>query len=112
MGEFGVLPQHINYITALVPCVVTVKLENGQYRLFVVSGGLVEVKDGVMTILASTAENAEDLGEGEKLYKDVEAAEERLSHVSFYEPTYENSVRSVQLARARHRATQLRATAH
>ena len=52
IGEFGVLPQHINYITALVPCVVTVKLENGQYRLFVVSGGLVEVKDGVMTILA------------------------------------------------------------
>ena len=111
MGEFGVLPQHINYITALVPCVVTVKLENGQYRLFVVSGGLVEVKDGVMTILASTAENAEDIAEGETLYKDVVAAEERLSHISFYEPTYENSVRSVQLARARHRATQLLAPA-
>ena len=108
MGEFGVLPQHINYITALVPCVVTVKLENGQYQLFVVSGGLVEVKDGVMTILASTAENAEDIGEGDTLYKDVVAAEERLSHVSFYEPTYENTVRSLQLARARHRATQLR----
>jgi F0F1-type ATP synthase epsilon subunit len=61
MGEFGVLPQHINYITALVPCLVTVKVEHGQYRLFVVFGGLVEVKDGVMTILASTAENAEDL---------------------------------------------------
>jgi F-type H+-transporting ATPase subunit epsilon len=109
IGEFGVLPQHINYITALVPCVVTVKLENGQYRLFVVSGGLVEIKDGVMTILASSAENAEDVGETEALHKDVEAAEERLSHVSFYEPNYENAVRSVQLARARHRVTQLRA---
>jgi ATP synthase F1 epsilon subunit len=112
IGEFGVLPQHINYITALVPCIVTVKLENGQYRLFVVSGGLVEVKDGVMTILASAAENAEDVGEGETLYKDVVAAEERLSHVSFYEPTYENSVRSLQLARARQRAAELRANPH
>ena len=112
IGEFGVLPQHINYITALVPCVVTVKLLSGQYRLFVVSGGLVEVKDGVMTILASTAENAEDLGADDLLYKDVLAAEERLSHISFYEPTYANSVRSVQLARARHSATQQLANPH
>ena len=86
--------------------------EDGQYRLFVVSGGLVEVKDGVMTVLASTAENAEDLSADDLLYKDVLAAEERLTHVSFYEPTYENSVRSLQLARARHRATQLRANPH
>jgi len=112
IGEFGVLPQHINYITALVPCVVTVKLLNGQYRLFVVAGGLVEVKDGVMTILASTAESAEDLGADDLLYKDVLAAEERLSHISFYEPAYANSVRSVQLARARHSATQQRTNPH
>lgn len=111
-GEFGVLPQHINYITALVPCVLTIRLESGQYQLFVVSGGLVEVKDGVMTILAQSAENAEDLGEGDALYKDVVAAEERLTQVSFYEPTYENVVRSVQLARARYRATQARPQHH
>ena len=55
---------------------------------------------------------SEDIAEGETLYKDVVAAEERLSHISFYEPTYENSVRSVQLARARHRATQLLAAPH
>src|SRR5208282_2090650 len=76
LGEFGVLPEHINYVTALVPCVITVKLDDGQYRLFVVSGGLVEVKDGVMTVLATTAENAEDLMEGEVLSSQVLAAEE------------------------------------
>src|SRR5215470_17378816 len=95
IGEFGVLPEHINYVTALVPCVVTIKLENGQYTLFVVSGGLVEVKDGVMTLLATTAENAEDLADDDVRAKEVLAAEERLQHVSFYEPGYENAVRAV-----------------
>jgi len=106
LGEFGVLPEHINYVTALVPCVITVKLEDGQYRLFVVSGGLVEVKDGVMTVLASTAENPEDLMEGDARSNEVLAAEERLQQVSFYEPGYEHAVRAVQLARARQRASQ------
>jgi F-type H+-transporting ATPase subunit epsilon len=108
LGEFGVLPEHINYVTALVPCVITVKLEDGQYRLFVVSGGLVEVKDGVMTVLASTAENAEDLIPGDVRSAEVLAAEERLQQLSFYEPNYENAVRSVQLARARQSASQSR----
>jgi F-type H+-transporting ATPase subunit epsilon len=108
IGEFGVLPEHINYVTSLVPCVITVKLENGQYRLFVVSGGLVEVKDGVMTVLATTAENAEDLMDGDVRSQEVTAAEERLQQVSFYEPGYENAVKSLQLARARDRAIQSR----
>jgi F-type H+-transporting ATPase subunit epsilon len=108
IGEFGVLPEHINYVTSLVPCVVTIKLENGQYTLFVVSGGLVEVKDGVMTLLATTAENAEDLADDDARAKDVMAAEERLQQVSFYEPGYENAVRAVQLARARNRAAEAR----
>jgi F-type H+-transporting ATPase subunit epsilon len=108
IGEFGVLPEHINYVTSLVPCVITVKLENGQYRLFVVSGGLVEVKDGVMTVLATTAENAEELMDGDVRSQEVTAAEERLQQVSFYEPGYENAVKSLQLARARDRAIQSR----
>jgi F-type H+-transporting ATPase subunit epsilon len=112
MGEFGVLPDHINYITALVPCVITVKVDNGQYRLFVVSGGLVEIKDGSMTVLATTAENAEDLTAGDALSNEVLAAEERLTNVSFYEPGYENAVKAVQFARARHRGSQSRTSSH
>jgi F-type H+-transporting ATPase subunit epsilon len=108
MGEFGVLPQHINYLTSLLPCVVTVKLLDGTYRLFVVSGGLAEVKDGVMTILATTAEQAEALIDGEVLSKNVVAAEEKLDNVSFYEPGYDNAVKAVQLARARQRAREAR----
>jgi ATP synthase F1 epsilon subunit len=112
MGEFGVLPEHINYITALVPCVITVKVDNGHYRLFVVSGGLVEIKDGSMTVLATGAENAEDLAEGNALSGEVLAAEEKLLHLSFYEPGYENAVKALQFARARQRASQPRTASH
>jgi F-type H+-transporting ATPase subunit epsilon len=106
LGEFGVLPQHINYLTSLVPCVITVKLKDGSYRLFVVAGGLAEVKDGVMTVLATTAEAAEAMIDGEVLSKNALAAEEKLQNTSFYEPGYDNAVKSVQLARARQRAVQ------
>jgi ATP synthase F1 epsilon subunit len=106
IGEFGVLPQHINYLTSLVPCVITVKLADGGFRLFVVSGGLAEVKEGVMTVLAPTAEQAEALVDGEVLSKNALAAEEKLGSVSFYEPGYDNAVKAVQLARARQRASE------
>ena len=112
IGEFGVLPQHINYLTSLVPCVITVKLEDGSYRLFVVSGGLAEVKDGVMTVLAPTAEPAEALMDGEVLSKNALAAEEKLQNVSFYEPGYENAQKALQLARARQQAAQSHTASH
>src|SRR5689334_17449378 len=90
LGEFGVLPEHINYLTSLEPCVVTVKLNDGSFRLFVVSGGLAEVKDGVMTILASSAETAEAVLDGDLLSQEIIAAEQRLRETSFYEPAYNN----------------------
>ncbi|SRR5579875_394657 len=109
LGEFGVLPEHVNYVTAVVPCVVTVKLNDGTFRLFVVSGGLAEVKDGVLTILASSAETAEAVVEGEALSQEIVAAEQRLQGISFYEPAYHNALKAVQLARARELAVRLRA---
>ena len=55
LGEFGVLPEHINFITSLVPGVLEAKLPDGTAMHWVVSGGLAEVKDSVMTVLASSA---------------------------------------------------------
>jgi F-type H+-transporting ATPase subunit epsilon len=112
MGEFGVLPDHINYLTSLEPCVVTVKLNDGSFRLFVVSGGLAEVKDGVLTILASSAEAAEAVLDGDLLSQQVIDAEQRLHTTSFYEPTYNNAVKALQLARAREHAVRLRSRSH
>jgi F-type H+-transporting ATPase subunit epsilon len=108
LGEFGVLPEHVNYITSVEPCVVTVKLNDGTLRLFVVSGGLAEVKDGVLTILSSSAEAAEAVVDSGQLSQEIIAAEQRLQGISFYEPAYNNALKAVQLARARELAVRLR----
>jgi len=55
IGQFGVLAEHINFITSLVPGVVEIKLPDGVILYYVVSGGLAEVKDGKMTILADSS---------------------------------------------------------
>ena len=59
LGEFGVLPEHINFITSLVPGVLEAQLPDGTKMHWVVSGGLAEVKDSVMTVLANSAESPE-----------------------------------------------------
>jgi len=54
LGEFGVLADHTNYITSLEPGLLTIRTAEGQTLAYLVTGGLVEVKDGAMTALAST----------------------------------------------------------
>src|SRR5581483_4107475 len=108
IGEFGVLPEHINYLTSLEPCVVTVKLRDGTFRLFVVSGGLAEGKDGGVTILACGAEAAEAIMAGELLSQETIKAEQHLRETSFYEPAYNNAVKALRLARAREHVVHLR----
>src|SRR5260370_31704146 len=61
LGEFGVLPDYINFITSLVPGVLEAQLPDGAKMHWVVSGGLAEVKDGVMTVLASSAESPDSV---------------------------------------------------
>lgn len=59
-GEIGVLGGHTPLITGLVPTPVDLRLESG--RLFVaVSGGFLEVRPDKVTLLARTAERAEEI---------------------------------------------------
>jgi F-type H+-transporting ATPase subunit epsilon len=104
LGEFGVLAEHINFITSLVPGVMEAKLPDGSTRRWVVSGGLVEVKDGAMTALASGAEAPEIL-DPSAAAAELREAEEKFSNVSFYEPEYVIANEALMLARARVEAT-------
>jgi F-type H+-transporting ATPase subunit epsilon len=106
-GEFGVLAEHVNYITSILPCVVTLQLGNGSASEFLVTGGLAEVKDGSMTLLA---DEATPVGEVDPVAAapEVQAAEEKLSHLSFYDPGYVEAERALQLARTRAEITNLR----
>lgn len=55
LGEFGVLPNHISFLSTLVPGEMSYK-QGATRRLLAVSGGYAEVLDNVMTVLASAAE--------------------------------------------------------
>lgn len=100
LGEFGVLADHINFITSLVPGVLEVRIPDGAAMRWVVSGGLAEVKDGVMTVLASSAESPESIDAGAAAVQ-AQDADQKVSNLSFYDPEYAPAHEALMLARAR-----------
>src|SRR2546427_2235864 len=61
-GELRVLPRHIPLLTPLAPGSVKVRNE-GEEQYFLVSGGFLEVRPDQVTVLADSAERADDLEE-------------------------------------------------
>jgi F-type H+-transporting ATPase subunit epsilon len=111
LGEFGVLADHTNYITSLVPGLLTVRTADGQTLEYLVTGGLVEVKDGVMTALAQSAEPPEKVPPIDET--ELRNAEDRLSQMSMFDSNYDQEKQSVMVLRARHEiAESRRASAH
>ncbi len=60
LGEFGVLPNHISFLSTLVPGELSYK-QGAARHVLVVGGGYAEVLDNVMTVLASSAEFAGEI---------------------------------------------------
>lgn len=63
MGELGVNYGHAPLLSALIPGPVRIVLQNGDERVYYVSGGFLEVQPGVVSILADTAIRAGDVDE-------------------------------------------------
>jgi F-type H+-transporting ATPase subunit epsilon len=59
-GEFGVLPDHIAFLTTLVPGRLIYKV-GGQKHVVAIFGGYAEVADNVMTVLADGAERQSEI---------------------------------------------------
>jgi F-type H+-transporting ATPase subunit epsilon len=110
LGEFGILPEHINFITSLVPGILEARLPDGSKMRWVVSGGLAEVKDSAMTVLASSAESPETV-DAAAAAAEVDEADKQFSSLSFYDPNYQAAQEALQLARARVEAAALKSTA-
>jgi F-type H+-transporting ATPase subunit epsilon len=109
LGQFGVLADHTNLITSLAPGVITIRGGDGQTREYLVTGGLVEVKDGAMTALTPNAlppEKTEPADEAE-----LRAAEERLAQMSMYDPSYAEAEETVAVMRVRRDIAQSRGQA-
>jgi F-type H+-transporting ATPase subunit epsilon len=70
-GSFGVLANHAPLMTALAVGLVKVEYDNGDLEYIATSGGFMEVNRDKTTILADTAERANDI--------DIARAEEAIS---------------------------------
>ena len=60
-GEMGILPHHAPLITALQEGVMRVKRASGDEEVLAIHGGFMEVLPDKVTVLADTAERAEEI---------------------------------------------------
>ncbi len=67
-GELGILPHHTPLLTRIKPGTIRLKLQGqSDFELVYVSGGMLEVQPGMITVLADTAIRAHDLDEAKAL---------------------------------------------
>jgi F-type H+-transporting ATPase subunit epsilon len=66
MGEVGIYPHHAPMITSIKPGALRIKLaDKNEEQLIYISGGILEVQPGVVTLLADTAIRGHDLDEAQ-----------------------------------------------
>ncbi len=76
-GEFGVLPHHVNLLSALAIGALRYTA-NGKNQFVFISGGFADVSDNKVTVLAESAELAEDIDQA-RAQAAKERAEKRLA---------------------------------
>jgi len=60
-GELGILPRHAPLMTSLQEGVMRVKRQGGQEEVLAIHGGFMEVLPDQVTVLADSAERAEEI---------------------------------------------------
>ena len=79
-GEVGIYPHHAPMVTTIKPGALRIKLPNAaEETLIFISGGILEVQPGLITVLADTAVRGYDLDEA-KAIAAKEAAEEAMQN--------------------------------
>ena len=76
-GELGILPRHAPLLTALRPGEIRI-VKDGDESFMAVSGGFLEVMNNKVTILADTAEQADEI-DLERAEEAIRRAEERIA---------------------------------
>ena len=75
MGELGIAQRHTPLITPLKPGDVRIQTEEGEEKLFFISGGMLEIQPDIITVLADTAIRAKDLDQAKALEAQKRAEE-------------------------------------
>lgn len=79
-GEVGIYPHHAPMVTTIKPGALRIKLPDAaEETLIFISGGMLEVQPGLITVLADTAVRGHDLDEA-KAIAAKEAAEEAMKN--------------------------------
>ena len=99
VGEFGVLPNHITFLSSLQAGRLEYTRGNQSARL-ALSGGFAEVVDNVMTVLADSAELADEI-DLEAARTALGEAEERLKTLGESDLEYAETAQARQWAQAR-----------
>ena len=86
LGQFGVLPDHIAFLTSLETGPLSYRSDQGTRRL-AIRGGFGEVANNVMTVLANDAIFAEDIDVA-AARNDLQAAEAELQGLSPLDESY------------------------
>jgi F-type H+-transporting ATPase subunit epsilon len=99
LGEFGVLPNHIAFLSLLEPGEMSYK-HGATKRYLAISGGYAEVLDNVMTVLAPAAEFAAEIDSG-RAQRAKERAEKRMAELNFEEKEFGTNEIALRRAQAR-----------
>lgn len=104
-GELGILPQHAPLMTMLQPGEIRVRRDGGEVSMSV-SGGFLEVMANKVTILADSAERADEIDEA-RAQEAMKRAQERIQmHPA--DMDLERAVAALRRSQARLRVAQRR----
>lgn len=101
LGEFGVLPGHLEYFTKNHPGVLQV-VENGKTVFWAVGKGFIEVAEDHVYLLVQSAERSDkiDVERAKDAFKRAEAKLAELDG-NLSDPSYEHQLLRVKRAEAR-----------
>jgi F-type H+-transporting ATPase subunit epsilon len=99
LGEFGVLPNHIAFLSTLVAGELSYK-QGAVKKALAVSGGYAEVLDNVMTVLAPAAEFPAEIDTA-RAQRAKERAERQLAEPNQEEKDWTAAQAALQRALAR-----------
>lgn len=86
LGEFGVLPGHVTFLTTVEPGEVRI-FNEGRTQYLATGGGFAEVVNDKITLLLNSAEFPEEI-DIQRAYRAKEKAEEALRDIGFEHKEY------------------------
>ena len=99
-GEFGVLPDHVNFLTSLACGRLSFKDPRGTATAYAIRAGFAEVSDNVMIVLADAAETPVEI-DAAAARADLAEAEAALEKIGPVDSGYEAAESRRAWARAR-----------